>query len=54
MSKIATSSIFYRRGVPNNSPQFGLLVQANYSIVQPQSVLLNFINFNGRRYRKLY
>lgn len=54
MSKIATSSIFYRRGVPNNNPQFGILVQANYPIIKPQSVLLNFINFNNRKYTKLY
>jgi hypothetical protein len=30
-----TSTIFYRRGVPDNLKNFGALVSANYSIVQP-------------------
>lgn len=35
MGKNKTSSIFYRRGIPNNNPYFGSLVNGNYSIVQP-------------------
>jgi hypothetical protein len=49
MGKIATSSIFYRRGVPNNCPNFGTLVQANYPIVQPQTFFINFISVNQKR-----
>ena len=38
---VNTSAIFYRRGVPNNNRRFGILVQANYSFIQPQGVFLN-------------
>lgn len=30
-----TSTIFYRRGVPDSVKNFGTLASANYSIVQP-------------------
>jgi hypothetical protein len=40
MSKIATSSSIYRRGVPNNYYQFGILVQGNYPIYQPSGTYL--------------
>jgi len=33
-----TSANFYRRGVPNSFSSFGALTQANYPIVQPQSI----------------
>lgn len=57
MGKVATSSIFYRRGVPNNFTQFGALVQANYPIVQPNTFFINFIHFkpnNKKYYNNLY
>ena len=38
---VKTSAFFYRRGVPNNNRTFGILVQANYPIIQPQSVFLS-------------
>ena len=48
MGKIATSSIFYRRGVPNSCTNFGTLVQANYPVVQPQSFFINFISLKRK------
>jgi len=53
MGKVATSAIFYRRGVPNNFPQFGVLVQANYPIVQPNTFFNDFINFQAYK-KKIY
>ena len=35
MPAITTSTIFYRRGVPNRAYGFGALASANYSIIQP-------------------
>jgi len=51
MGKVATSSIFYRRGVPNSFPQFGALVQANYPVVQPNTFFVNFIDFKPKNIR---
>ena len=42
---VRTSSIFYRRGVPNNYRTFGILVQANYPVIQPQSLFQRFAIF---------
>jgi hypothetical protein len=50
MGKLRTSSIFYRRGVPNTANSFGYLAQGNYQIVQPQTTsyygFLQNINYN--------
>lgn len=49
-----TSAIFYRRGIPNSFASFGALTQANYPIVQPQSLFLySFLkNFNRNNVNK--
>ena len=45
MGKVRTSAIFYRRGVPNNVPWFGIATQANYPVVQPNTFLTyNYVN----------
>ena len=49
MGHVRTSAIFYRRGVPNNNPTFGVDVYGNYPIVQPQSIFINSIN-NGPKF----
>ena len=41
MPGIKTSRIFYRRGVPNGNINYGFQVYGNYSIFQPQSLVLN-------------
>jgi hypothetical protein len=35
----ATSTIFYRRGVPNNFKDFGAVVAGNYAIYQPTTAI---------------
>jgi len=35
MPALKTSTIFYRRGVPDTFKGFGVLASANYTIVQP-------------------
>ena len=48
-----TSAIFYGRGIPKNFHGFGKLAQANYPIVQPQSVFFySFLRTLNRRYKK--
>lgn len=49
MGKIATSNIFYRRGVPDSCKNFGTLVQLNYPVIQPQTFFINFISINQKR-----
>ena len=48
MGKVATSPIFYRRGVPNEFYQFGALVHGNYPIIQPNTFFNDFINFQSK------
>jgi hypothetical protein len=36
-----TSTIFYRRGVPNVFWDYGALVAGNYAIYQPSGILFN-------------
>jgi hypothetical protein len=38
MTKIATSSSFYSRGIDKKYHSFGYLVQANYTVVNPQNL----------------
>jgi hypothetical protein len=49
--KVRTSASFYRRGIPNNFHAFGGLTQANYPIVQPQSIIFLDIIRNKNKYR---
>jgi hypothetical protein len=48
MGKVATSAIFYRRGVPNNYYPFGALVQGNYPVVQPNTFFIDFVSYNKK------
>jgi hypothetical protein len=56
MGKLRTSSIFYRRGIPNKASSFGYLAQGNYQIVQPQTIsYYGFLqNINIYNYNSIY
>ena len=41
-----TSSIFYRRGIPNNNSGFGAIANGNYTIFQPTNAITNKVYFN--------
>jgi hypothetical protein len=45
---IHTSSITYRRGIPNNYNNFYLVVQANNVIISPMSKYLKNYSFYNR------
>jgi len=36
-----TSTIFYRRGVPNSFKDFGTVVAGNYTVFQPTRPIIN-------------
>ena len=43
-----TSTIFYRRGVPDSYRNFGAIASGNYYIVQPTTPYINALFFNNR------
>lgn len=44
MGKLKTSAIFYRRGVTNQSKNFGFAMQSNWPIIQPMGLYIRSIN----------
>lgn len=48
--KVRTSTMGYYRGIPKNLHSFAALMQANYTIVQPQRILFyDFLRNVNRR-----
>jgi hypothetical protein len=54
MPRGKTSTIFYRRGVPNSFKSFGAIANGNYSIVQPTAPFINALLFRQRIAQLIY
>jgi hypothetical protein len=48
MPTVRTSTIFYRRGVPDSFKSFGAIASGNYSVVQPTTPFINAFFFSQR------
>ena len=53
MGKVRTSASFYRRGVPNSYSGFGLVVQSNFTVVNPINKFIASTNFFNRSFNSI-